>query len=438
MSETAKISARRAAVISLERMEKQGRYSNLELDCTIEKYALSGVEKALYTRIFYGVLERMRYIDAIANAVSSRKIETLDSEIRAVIRSGIYQIHFLDKVPVSAACNESVKLAGRRGEGAKRYVNAVLRAASRLDISKLAVTDAVRFSLSDGIADMLAVQYGKEKAREIFASYYRGTDYTALRVNTLKTTAAELAKALGARVSDKVSDVVTVSGGFAPTHDEHFANGEYFVQSEPSALCAKALGAKPNDTVIDACACPGSKTFSIACDMQNKGEIIACDLHKNKLSLVERGAQKLGVSIVKTLEKDGREKVDAFIKYADCVLCDVPCSGLGSIAKKPEIRYKDINEISKLPSVQLAILENCCAYVKRGGTLVYSTCTVNKEENGRVTEEFLLRHKEYKAVEFEIPKGFDTQKDGAGICFLPSADCADGFYIAKFVRENDD
>lgn len=430
-------------------MEKDGRYSNLELDQAIKKYGLDGAEKGLYTKILYGVLERMNLLDAIISSVSTRDINLLDSEIRAILRSGAYQIHFLDKVPVSAACNEAVKLAAARNPGTKGYVNAVMRAVARIklrdffeNLRKTADDESyisIRYSVSKKLATMLISQYGFETVSEMLEAIYDCGQVTALRVNTLKTDAQTLISAfenLSCEKSGLCEDIITVSGGFAPKGERHFENGEYFIQSEPSCLCAKVLGAKPFDTVIDACACPGGKTFSIAIDMENKGKIFACDIHKNKLSLVKDGAEKLGIYTVETKELDGRNFESGFEGFADAVLCDVPCSGIGSIAKKPEIRYKDIEEIKKLPEIQYAILQNNARYVKSGGVLVYSTCTVNKEENEAVVKKFIENNADFTAVKFDVSDKFKTVSDGIGICFLPSKNCVDGFYIAKFMRKS--
>lgn len=439
------ISARRAAVISLVRMEKEGRFSNLELDSTIKKYKLEGAEKALYTKLLYGVLERQYTLDFILESVSSRKMSSLDADVRAILRSGAYQIHYLDKIPLFAVCNESVKLAVWQNDKAKGYINAVLRAVAKQDPQKL--LDAyekkadkpdflsVRYSVSRGLCEMLCSQYGEKRADTILQSLCKEEKYICARTNTLKANSQSLAKALGGKVSEYVDGCVLLWGGIDLNAEEHFKNGEYFIQSEPSAFCASSVGAKSGDFVIDMCACPGGKTFSMAVNMGNVGHILACDLHRNKLSLIESGAKRLGISIIETLEHDGRDLIEEYKEKADRVLCDVPCSGFGSISKKPEIRYKNIQEIAKLPEIQYAILNTGAKYVKKGGVLVYSTCTVNKKENGDVTVRFMEEHPDFEVCRLKVPDGFDVCHDGAGVCILPCDACPDGFYIAVFMRK---
>lgn len=440
-----KISARRAAVISLLKIEKDGRYSNIELDSSIKKYALEGAEKGLYSRIVYGVLERLYTLDAIIESVSTRKLETLDAEIKAILRVGAYQLHFLDKIPQSAAVNESVNLAKKFGKGAMGYVNGVLRSVSKIkpdeffaDLEKTlskAELLSVKYSVLKETAELILSQYGDEKAESILASLLGADKGMSLRVNTLKTSPEKLAKEMECEVSGLCDVCIVSQKSFAVESEEHFLKGEYFVQSEPSALSAKTLDAKRGHTVIDACACPGGKTFSIAMDMENEGKIIACDLHENKLSLIKKGANRLGISIINTVALDGRCEKEEFIGCADRVLCDVPCSCLGTISKKPEIRYKSPEEYVRLPEIQLSILQNTAKYLKKGGVLVYSTCTFDKAENEGVVRRFLDDNPDFSPEDINYSESFDVYRDGFGTCFLPSKACPDGFYIAKLVRK---
>lgn len=440
-----KISARRAAVLSLVRIEKDGRYSNIELDSAIKKYALEGAEKGLYSRIVYGVLERLFTLDAILSSVCTRALGSLDAEIKAILRTGAYQLLYLDKIPQSAAVNESVNLAKKFGKGAMGFVNGVLRSVTKIDTAAFfaekekALSSAeflsVKYSVLKETAELILSQYGGDKAEDIFGSLLGEDGGVCLRVNTMKTSPEKLAKEMGGAVSELCPSCVVMKKGFAIESEEHFARGEYFVQSEPSALCAEALGAKVGETVIDACACPGGKTFAIATDMENEGKIIACDLHENKLSLINKGAMRLGISIISTVALDGRIEKKELIESADRVLCDVPCSCLGTISKKPEIRYKSPEEYGRLPEIQLGILKNTAKYLKRGGTLVYSTCTFDKLENEGVVSRFLSENPDFSPVDIEYNESFDVYRDGFGTCFLPCKACPDGFYIAKLVRK---
>lgn len=440
-----KVSARQAAVISLVKIEKDGRYSNIELDTAIKKYSLEGAEKGLYSRIVYGVLERLYSLDAIIASVSKRPLDTLDAEIRTILRTGTYQLLFLDKIPQSAAVNESVNLAKRFGKGIMGYVNAVLRSTANINIEEFFKNKektlskpellSVKYSVLKETVEIIISQYGEEKAEDILRSLPGEDKGMSLRVNTLKTTPEELSEEMNCVVSSLCGVCVISKKGFSPENQEHFTRGEYFIQSEPSALCAKALDAKPYHTVIDACACPGGKTFGIAMDMENKGKIIACDLHENKLSLIRKGAERLGISVIDTVCLDGRREKTEFLESADRVLCDVPCSCLGTISKKPEIRYKSPKEYGKLPEIQLGILQNTSKYLKKGGILVYSTCTFDKAENEGVVARFLKENPEFSPVQTEYNKSFDVYLDGFGTCFLPCKACPDGFYIAKLIRK---
>ena len=209
-------------------------------------------------------------------------------------------------------------------------------------------------------------------------------------------------------------------------------DGLCFVQDEASQLCVKALGARPNDFVIDTCSCPGGKSFGIALEMGNAGRLISLDLHESKLSLVENGAKRLGIEILETEVHNGTKPNEELVGKADRVLCDVPCSGLGVIAKKPEIRYKNIADFARLPEIQLAILENCSRYVKKGGVLVYSTCTVLPEENEENVEKFLSAHPEFAPCDFKV----GSVKSERGMLSLsPDKDGTDGFFVSKFIRK---
>ena len=210
-----------------------------------------------------------------------------------------------------------------------------------------------------------------------------------------------------------------------------FSDGLFFVQDEASQICVGALGAKAEERVIDSCSCPGSKTFGIAIEMENKGEIFAFDLHKNKLSLVLSGAKRLGIDIIKTDAHDAREPIEELFDSADRVLCDVPCSGFGVIAKKPELRYKDPADSERLPDIQLAILKNCSRYLKRGGTLVYSTCTVFSEENEKNVRRFLDESPKFELCPFEYG---DFVCESGMATLLPNTHGTDGFFVAKLVR----
>ena len=428
--------ARALALQILNRTDSAGQYTNLALDAALKKSNLSAPDKALVTILVYGVTERRLTLDYLANALSSRAMETLDGTVRNLLRMGLYQLCYLDRIPAHAAVGETVALAPRRARG---FVNAVLREYTRRgqDISfPDKSTDlyrylSVTYSIPEPLCKKLVDIFGVERAESVMEAFGHAPPVT-LRVNTLKISPEQFASelcALGYRVHgfDALNTALRVSD-FVPSGSPQLADGHAFVQDLASQICVEVLGAQPDDFVIDACACPGSKTFGTAIRMQNTGKILACDLHQSKLSLIRTGAERLGIDIIEVRERDARAHDPALRGKADRVLCDVPCSGFGVLAKKPEIRYKDLSDAAALPDIQFAILENCCRYVKDGGVLVYSTCTIFPEENQQNVARFLSAHPEFSAEDFCVG---DICSEGGMLTLLPDTHGTDGFFIAK-------
>jgi len=415
---TKKKTARSLAMESLIALERDGRYSNLEVNSALVAGSLEGADRGLYTRLVYGVTERRITLDYIIGKYSRLPAGQLDPDVRCALRMGIYQLVWMDRIPEHAAVGESAGLAAKRSTG---FVNAILRSFLR---------DGKKFDLPDKNADFmeyLSVAYSVP--RELCELLHRSAGdeieplleamnrepHISLRVNRLKLTAEEAAAKVGGGISEIAPDIVKV-----PSLDEAakagIAEGLWFVQDEASRITSAAVGAKPGETIVDTCACPGGKSFSMAIDMENRGVLHSFDLHKNKLSLIRSGAEKLGITIIETGCRDAREPDEALVGKADRVLCDAPCSGLGVIAKKPDIRYKDLSAVGRLPEIQYPVLCGAAAYVKDGGVLVYSTCTVNRAENEDVVEKFLSEHREF------APESMRT--------FWPHRDGCDGFFCA--------
>ena len=406
---TKTVSAREAALGSLLRCESQKRYSNLELDSAIKKYGFTGAEKNLYTRLVYGVIERKISLDHAISVYSDIPLERLDADTAMILRVALYQYYFLDRIPESALVNEAVDSAKRRKKSAGGFVNAVLRSAVRSgkNIPLPAEIDenylSVRYSIPEWMINMWCDQYGGNVLQTIL----EGTDrvpYTTLTVNTLKISAEELADTLiskdcGAETDNGSDTTVLIKNGFGKAVMSAVENGLCFVQDASSQAAVRALAPKPGDTVIDTCACPGGKSFCSAIFMQNSGTVLSRDLHENKLSLIQKGAGRLGLDIIKISRADAAIPDPDLTASADRVICDVPCSGLGVIAKKPDIRHKTPEEISGLPDVQRRILEASSTYIKLGGRLLYSTCTLNKAENEAIVEGFLLKNTDYRLIE---------------------------------------
>ena len=413
--------------LALSVLEKQlgaEQYSNIALDTAIKRHPLSDADRGLLTTLVYGVIERKLTLEHILKSLSDRPLEELDAHTRLLLLLGLYQLQYLDRVPDHAAVNETVALAPRRTRG---FVNAILREHLRRgkritlpDREKMPIEYlSVSYSFGKAICARFLSVFGMERTEALLKAFNRSTPLT-LRVNTLRTSREELLSRLreagyAAEPTRESEDGILLPSAPVPSLPG-FAQGEFFVQDEASQLCVKALDAKCGMTVLDACACPGSKSFGAAISMQNEGRVIACDLHQNKLSLVERGAARLGISILTTEARDARAEKPEWTEKFDRVLCDVPCSGFGVFAKKPELRYKDPKQSEALPGIQSAILQNASRFLKVGGRLVYSTCTLLPEENGENVAAFLRTHGEFTLLRERT--------------LYPDTDGTDGFYFA--------
>ena len=422
---TKKETARTLAHRSLMGLEKSGRYSNLEVNSAIMHSDLSEADRGLYTRLVYGVTERRITLDYIISEYSSKPTDELDEDVKTALRLGIYQLLWLDRVPDHSAVDESVGLVSRQKRG---FVNAVLRSFLRGG-KKYSLPDkanyseylSVKYSVPTPLVELFMGCAGDEI--EDLLLHMNREPHIGLRVNRLKITADEAARITGGRISEIAPDVVIVDT-LDDTVKRGLADGLWFVQDEASRITSAAVGAKSGELVVDTCACPGGKSFSMAIDMENSGKVRSFDLHKNKLSLIVSGAEKLGITIIETAERDARQPLDELIGQADRVLCDAPCSGLGVIAKKPDIRYKNIADVNKLPEIQYGVLCGASKYVKDGGVLVYSTCTINKAENEDVVHRFLKENSDFKLEE-------DPYLRGEMRTFMPHRDGCDGFFAAK-------
>ncbi len=422
------MTAREAAYLSLIRCERAGKYTNIEADAAIKKYSLEDSDRALFTTLVYGVTEREITLDHIISLFSAKKDKKLSPEVKTILRLGLYQIMFLDRIPVHAAVNESVNLSKKFAKGTHGFVNALLRAAIRGRDGITYPDKATEAGVPLWIYESFIRDYGKEKVDEILSSLTEPSPHLTLRCNTLKCDEEELIRSIEvpSERTKYAPHGVRLCESMAVTDFSPLEDGYCFVQDEASQIAARALDAEPGMTVIDACACPGGKSFSIALDMKNTGKIISCDLHENKLSLIENGAKRLGIYIIETRAQDARKLIPELEQKADRVLCDVPCSGLGILKKKPDIRKKSEEEISGLGRIQYDILENCAKYLKRGGILIYSTCTLRRSENEDVTDAFIKNHSDYEYVPIH---------EGSGKVTIFPGDGMDGFYIAKIKRK---
>ena len=435
--------ARLVALKVLLDAEKNKTYSNIAVDKALSKSELSGADRGLVTALCMGVVERRLTLDAMICALSD-KGENTDVEAKVLLRLGLYQLLFLDRIPDHAAVNETVELSPRRLRG---FVNAILREVlrrrdnGRLDSLFPKREDgegkylSLKHSFPEDVCEKFLELYGFERTERIFERFNSAPPMT-LRINTLKITAEKYADLLdkvgiGHRRSNRLENAISVES-VSYEALPGVTDGYFFIQDEASQMCVEALGAESGDVLVDVCSCPGSKSFGSAIRMGNKGEIHSFDLHKSKLSLIETNARRLGIDVITAEERDGRRPDEALFGKADRVLCDVPCSGLGVIAKKPEIRYKKISEFARLPEIQYEILSESAKYVKRGGILVYSTCTVLPEENEENVTRFLSENPDFEAVDFSAG-GLCSR--GGMLSLTPDEHGTDGFFVAKMKRK---
>ncbi len=433
------MNVREAAFLSLVRCETGGKYANLEVDAAIRKYGFTGADRAFYTALVYGVIEKQITLDYFLARLASKPWEKIESKVKHILHLGAYQILFLDRIPDSAACNESVELAKlHTHKGTSGFVNGILRSLSRTKDAlpyPEAGTDAyrsVRYACPEWLCRFWREQYGEAKCDTLLESINRNPCIT-LRVNTLRINREALIVELTAL---GITCRPTSLSPYGILLDEYtpvsairpLGEGLCFVQDEASQLCAMALGARPGERILDTCSCPGGKSFGIAMAMGNEGSLLSLDLHESKLSLVRDGAARLGITCLSTAEQNGTKHRPDLVETADRVLCDVPCSGLGVIAKKPDLRHKDPGDIARLPAIQYAILENGASYVKPGGALLYSTCTLNREENEAVVQRFLGEHPEYTPSSEGMPFGRTE------VTLFPDEQGTDGFFMARFVK----
>ncbi len=412
--------ARQFALSVLRRVWEQGAYSNIEISSALKKHDLNGIDKSFGVALVNGGVERKLTLDFMIEKASGRALSEIEPELVAVLRLGFLQLFFM-KVPDMAACSESVALVG--GKKRKGFVNAIMRTACRKRdelIDAVAQSDdSVKYSISSEICDLIARQYPKDKDAVLAAFFDHNP--LILRPNTLKNTGEELLNELlsrGAEAQLYQKAVVVTSG--ADKGISLVEEGRCFVQGLSSQAAVSALGAEGGNFVLDVCACPGGKTLGAALDMKNSGTVLSMDIHANKLSLITKTANNLGVTIVSTREQDGRSFNQELYEKADRIICDVPCSGIGAIKGRPEIRYKDLQGMERLIETQRAILKNAFSYLKPGGRLVYSTCTINKDENEGVVHPFVKENAAVLVSERTV---------------LPAEKWHDGFYIAVLEKK---
>ncbi len=421
----------------LDKTFKNGSYSNIQLNSGLEKSDLDNQGKRLCTAIYYGVIQRKITLDYILSKYCSRPLEKMDSIVVTILRCGIYQLLFMDSIPDNAAVNESVALAKQfRKTSAGGMVNAVLRNFIR-DGKKLVCTlhgieaVSVEYSVPAPLIESLANDYDMNTAVLFFKYTAESEDFTYIRRNPLKCTHDELVKSLAGVELHTDDELCYKFANGDVINTNAFKSGFFHVQGLSSQICCMALNPTENDLVLDICAAPGGKTFTMAEMMNGRGEIHAFDLHEKRVKLIQDGAERLGLSNITANVGDASVFNPELPKYTK-ILCDVPCSGFGVIRSKPEIKYKNLSDFDGLPEIQYMIAENALKYLAVGGEMIYSTCTVRKAENNDVVMRLLASHPEIELA--EMPELYGNRLDNPVTLFPFMINDCDGFFIAKFKK----
>lgn len=435
---------RQAAFEALLKIQREDAYSNLVVDAALkENEHFDDRDKAFFSNLVYGTLDRLILIDYNLGLYLNQPVRKLKPELHTILRLGAYQLLFLDKVPSRAAVNESVNLAKvNKSAFAASLVNAVLR---RVADNGLQLPEgekkgpaylAIKYSCPEWLISLWIDAYGLENAVAIAEKALEPAP-VIIKVNTTKTTVDDLIWKLAedgviAEKSEKFPDSLVLENTGAVEELAAYKEGLFHAQDFASQLCCRAVDAQIGETVFDLCSAPGGKAFTIAEAMQNTGCVRAFDIYQSRVDLIRSGAKRLGLINVYTYLSDASIFNENY-GMADRVLCDVPCSGLGIIRRKPEIRFKKAADIDNLPELQYRILCNATRYLKDGGRLVYSTCTLNPKENEEVCNRFLAEHPEFEAVEVlpEIPRYNGKDKY---LTLMPHIHSTDGFFVAAFCK----
>ncbi len=440
--------ARELAVTALVQWERDSTFSNIMLDNLLKNASLSKTDAAFATRLVYGTLERLLTLDWLLEKNSRQPLKKCHPSVRAVLRVGAYQLVFMKKIPASAAVNEAVGLVKRmRQAHAAGFVNGVLRAVDReherlmMSLSTDLKSMSLRHSVPLPLLQAWKKAYGIEAANAL-AEAANDAPPSVIRINTLKTTVDAFKTKLNntALAYSEVAGLPAALciGDAAALRASSIPNDWYYFQDTASQWACEALGAEAGERVLDVCAAPGGKTFTTAMRVQGDGRFTACDLYEEKVNTLHNRAAKLGVPHFEAVQRDAsapcpKEWCGAF----DRVICDVPCSGFGVIRRRPEIRYKSLDDFADLPALQYQILCEAARAVKAGGMLQYSTCTLRPEENEQVVARFLAEHPEFSPRELPFLSLFEAAGTAPShqLTLMPSIHGTDGFFVASFRKE---
>lgn len=438
-----------AVVQALAELHRRRSYSNIALDQLLRTADLSAADRSLASRLFYGVIERRLALDHVLSSASSVPLRKIHPLVHETLRVALYQILYMDKVPDSAAVNEAVSGVRRLKQGqASGFVNGVLRGILRRRESLFADLPAgdaglsIRHSCPVELISFWREAYGDVMAERLVAAVNETPD-AFLRVNTLRTTDEIFSKnldRLGAnhQICVDLPHCFQLKCGYLLNDLASEEKNCYYYQDKASQWACLAFGAQPGEAVADVCAAPGGKSFTVAQMMKNTGRLLACDLYPAKCETIDRRAEELGITILRTAARDASAPCPEQLRGTfDRVLCDVPCSGLGVIRRKPEIRYKNLREFDDLPALQYRILERSAEMVKHGGVLQYSTCTLNPAENEEVAARFLREHPEFLPRVLPLDSCFAAAglEPSHTITLFPPVHGTDGFFIAGFCKK---
>ncbi|WP_409253655.1 16S rRNA (cytosine(967)-C(5))-methyltransferase RsmB [Bacillus sp. SCS-153A] len=441
-----KKTVREAALDVLESVEKNQSYSNLLLNHAIEKYGIKGPDTGLLTELTYGTIQRRMTLDFYLSPFINKKVE---SWVRQLLRLSLYQMVYLDKIPDRAVLFEAVEIGKRRGhKGIASMINGILRSVQRKGLpSTESIEDpierlAIETSHPQWLVRRWTEQFGIEKTKEMCETNITAPHQTA-RVNTTRISQEELLVSLNeegltVQKSAIVPDaIVSLKGNLAKT--AAFKEGLLTIQDESSMLVGHSLGLQEDLNVLDACAAPGGKTTHIAELMKGKGKVFALDLHKHKIKLINENASRLGLGNIESKAHDSRTAGDLFQEESfDRILVDAPCSGLGVLRRKPDIKYtKKESDLESLQNIQLQILAAVSPLLKKGGLLVYSTCTVDRNENQGTVKEFLNEHKDFQPYALtHLPDTVQPFVQGNMLQVFPQDFGGDGFFISCFQKDS--
>lgn len=412
---------RQLAAKALIKVTSEGAYSNLVLNSLLKENKLTPEDKALATAIFYGTLDRLVTIDFYLKKLIKTPLKKLKPYTLAVLRTAVYQIKYMSKIPDSAAVNEAVKMLKTSKEGFNAsFVNGVLRNLIRTEIelpTGNSIYDiSVGYSCPQWIVSILLRDYGTDFTRAFLENALLSPPIF-IRVNTLKTSAEKLLTGFAEKKisAEKISDTALLIRPDGSVEElEEYKNGLFFVQDLSCQKAIELLDIKENSTVLDLCAAPGGKSFNAAISAK-EGRVVSCDLYEQRAGLIEKGAERLGLENLNAKANDATV-YDAKLGLFDRIICDVPCSGLGVIRRKPDIKYKPQDSFEELIKIQRDILLCADNYLSVGGKLLYSTCTLNRQENRENVDAFLKANPNYTLLTEET--------------FSPDKDNTDGFYAA--------